>query len=285
MKNITRLYVALVLCVTARATSAQNFYITGTYGASGYRGDLQEIPLSMLQARIDWGVGASLQLNGHISVDAEYNIARLSGNDRYNPFNRKRNLSFNSNADAFSIKGFYNFFDVNAIYISPFVFAGFGYFKFSPYLDLDNGSRIYLQEYSTEWQGFFQDRVPYSLNEWCFPFGAGLHFAFSKKIQLRVFAEYRPTTTDYLDDVSTTYVDKNLLIAYKGNLAPSISYKGDLLPNGDPYPVAGTQRGNPDNKDSYYIAGATVLIKLTAKGRRKEYIPDGRPARMDCPKF
>lgn len=285
MKLPTKYFVVLVCACCSLSLSAQNFFITGTYGASGYRGDLQEIPLSMLQARIAWGVGGNIQISGHVAIDLEYNNARLSGNDRYNPFNRKRNLSFKSNTDAFSLKGNYDFFDINSNFFSPYVFAGLSYFKFSPYIDLDNGSRIYLQEYSTEGQGFFQDRNPYSLNEWAFPFGAGVHFAFSNKFQLKLFMEYRPTTTDYLDDVSTTYVDKNLLIYYKGMNAPKYAYKGDLLPNGDPYPSAGTQRGNPKNNDSYYIAGATLLIKMTAKGRRKEYIPDGRPARLDCPKF
>jgi opacity protein-like surface antigen len=285
MKSLPKYFVVLAFFYSSHTICAQNFYVTGTYGASGYRGDLQEIPLSMLQARIAWGIGCNIQINGKVSVDLDYTNAKLSGNDRYNPFNRKRNLSFKSNTDAITLKGNYDFFDINNNFFSPYVFAGISYFKFSPYIDLENGSRIYLQEYATEGQGFFQNRVPYSLNEWSFPFGAGLHFAFSKKFQLKLFAEYRPTTTDYLDDVSTTYVDKNQLIFYKGLNAPSIAYKGDLLPNGDPYPSAGTTRGNPDDNDSYFIAGATILIKMTAKGRKKEFIPDGRPARLDCPKF
>jgi hypothetical protein len=263
--------------------SAQHLFFTAHYGAAGYRGDLQEVPFSFLQARIVYGIGVKYEVTSRIFINVLYHQARVSGNDKYNPFNRKRNLQFQSDISEVGLYAEYNLFDLYEYNATPFFFAGVGYFKFNPYCDLSNGGRIYLSEFNTEGQGFFSDRKKYDLIQTSIPLGMGLNYAVSKNIRLSASIGLHLTNTDYLDDVSTTYIDKALLIAKKGDLAPKIAYKGDQLPNGPEYPVAGTQRGNPNNKDSYYFATIGIVKRIQAKGKKREFIPGRRPASVECP--
>ncbi len=263
--------------------SAQHLFFTAHYGASGYRGDLQETPFSFLQARIVYGVGIKYELTSRIFINLLYHQAKVSGNDKYNPFNRKRNLQFQSEISEVALYGEYNLFDLYEYNATPFLFGGFGYFKYNPYYDLSNGGRIYLSEFDTEGQGFYDKRKKYELTEYTIPFGVGMNYAISKNIRFSASIGLHLTNTDYLDDVSTTYIDKALLIAKKGENAPKIAYKGDQLPNGPDYPVAGTPRGNPNNKDSYYFATIAIVKRLQAKGKRKEFVPGRKPASVDCP--
>ena len=72
----------------------------------------------------------------------------------------------------------------------------------------------------------------------------------------------RKTFTDYLDDVSTTYVDYTLLNNAKGQQATDLAWRGDELPGGRPYPLDGEQRGTPTEMDWFYFIGVTLEVKL-----------------------
>jgi hypothetical protein len=97
---------------------------------------------------------------------------------------------------------------------------------------------------------------------------------------------FRKTFNDYIDDVSTTYVDETLLRNTRGQKVVDIAYRGDELPGGLPYPTAGTQRGNPKSKDSYYFFGLTFRVRMVPKKRVYEfrYNPKKtRRASLKCP--
>jgi hypothetical protein len=112
---------------------------------------------------------------------------------------------------------------------------------------------------------------------------------------LNIGVEFRQTKifTDYLDDVSTSYINEDELRKGNGQLAVDLAWRQDEY-NGSPYPVEGFRRGNPDEDDWYYFAGITLGLKLNDcetggfslgglfKGTGKS---GGRPkARVDCPK-
>ena len=80
----------------------------------------------------------------------------------------------------------------------------------------------------------------------CFPVGAGLRLGVKQKSSFFFQVGYRLTTTDYIDDVSTTYYLENELLLQRGKTAVDLSYRG----NKDFYPE-GSNRGNPEYKDSY----------------------------------
>jgi hypothetical protein len=58
-------------------------------------------------------------------------------------------------------------------------------------------------------------------------------------------------------------VEENELLTNRGAKAVELAYRGGEVKGGDPnYPVAGTQRGNPNNKDWYYFTGLTLSFRL-----------------------
>ena len=274
-----------ILLILSLQTNAQRMFVTTFYGASGYKGDLQPNTLSFLQAKPVAGLGFDYEITDRIFAKLECNIARVSGDDKYNPRNRARNLSFQSDIYEISLMAEYNLFDLYDYDMTPFFFSGIAYFKFSPFVDLSNGSRAYLKEYSTEGQGFYQGRTPYKLDEWSIPYGFGVQWAITKNIRFAAIMGIRKTNTDYLDDVSTTYVDENLLLQNRGSSAVDLAYKGDLLPYGSPYPAAGTERGNPNDDDVYYFTGASLRFRVDAKGRKRKTETRPMKASVDCPKL
>jgi hypothetical protein len=147
---------------------------------------------------------------------------------------------------------------------------GVGYFAFDPYVDIGNGdSRIYLSSLSTEGQGFISGKKNYALTSLCFPFGGGVQIFLNKKMRSKYALGFRITNTDYLDDVSDKYVDKDLLLRNRGQLAVDMAYKGNQLYNGADYPQAGSVRGNPKIKDFYYFSGLTLSVLLDSRGKDK----------------
>src|SRR6185437_13148643 len=135
---------------------------------------------------------------------------------------------------------------------------------------------------STEGEGFIAGRKMYSLTQIGIPFGAGVKLALSDNLNVGLEVGFRKLFTDYLDDVSTTYVDKNLLLANRGQKAVELSYRGDEIKGGSlVYPDSGAQRGNPGSKDWYYFTGLTLSFRL---GNGLIGHGNGKNADWDCPK-
>jgi len=178
---------------------------------------------------------------------------------RYN-----RNLSFRSNiievALVAELHPFFAFIDwekkeFDPPRFSPYVLAGVGFFNFNPQANLNN-RWVDLRPLSTEGQGFpeYPGRKQYKRNAISFPIGAGINYDLTANFNLRAEFMYRPTNTDYLDDVSKTYIDEqafynNLTGANLINaLALHDRQRGEYLPQSDP----GNKRGNTKDKDQYF---------------------------------
>jgi hypothetical protein len=92
----------------------------------------------------------------------------------------------------------------------------------------------------------------------------------------------RKTFTDYIDDVSTTYIDRDVLLAARGERAVQMAFRGDEIKSDLTYPPANTIRGGSKYKDWYYFSGFTLSIGLTNTDGKLL----GRKVRrgsMDCP--
>ncbi len=270
----------ILLCIGVPVFS-QNFFTTYTLGAAGYKGDLQESAFRFVQSRGVWGVGCMLECSDRMFANVDFNYGKIGANDRYNPLNRARNLNFKSDVAELSARFEYNLFDLYQVKATPYFFVGIGVFRFSPYIEFENGNRGYLWEYDTEGQGFYEGRQKYKLTQWCLPFGGGFQYALSNKVRAAFSLGWRYTPTDYLDDVSTTYIDKDLLTRMRGENAVIIAYRGNQLTNGSPYPAAGTARGNPDTKDAYFFLTATLKVRMTVKGRKSE--SEKHAGSVECP--
>lgn len=254
-----------------------------------YQGDLQEKNFTLDQAQFGIGLGAQYDLTPHFSLRGGFNMGKVEGNDRFNhdPQLRARNLSFESRITEGHLLLQYTFFDLSDKKISPYIFAGGALYHFSPYAYDTLGAKVYLEPLSTEGQGLpqYPSRREYRLTQLAVPLGAGVKFRVSENVVLGYEIGLRKLFTDYLDDVSTRYVDPVILAQERGQKAVEMSYRGGELKDGDPaYPPVGTVRGGTA-KDWYYTNGITLTIGInTREGNGFGGRYRGRQ-RLDCPRM
>lgn len=185
----------------------------------------------------------------------------------------RRNLSFKSQiAEGFARVEF-NFFPYGLHHgtqkrATPYIFCGVGFFKFNPqaqYVDSLSGMGTWydLQPLGTEGQGTraYPDRTKYQLFEVCMPFGIGYRWRISPSVHLTVEYGWRKTWTDYLDDVSTTYVDYELLAGNTEEMAGILADRSGEVRPGYRNPV-GAQRGDDSLDDWYTFFGLNITVKL-----------------------
>ena len=150
--------------------------------------------------------------------------------------------------------------------LSPYVLGGIGFFKFNPQAKL-NDEWIDLQPLSTEGQGFkeYPDRKPYKLTQLVCPVGIGVKYKVSPLLNVSLECTSRILFTDYLDDVSTFYIDPNIYNQYfTGTQLANALLLNDRQKELNPTHNTniGYERGNPKNNDSYFsfnIRFAAVL--------------------------
>jgi Domain of unknown function (DUF6089) len=251
-----------LLIVTAICANAQNFHLDVFAGTSNYQGDLQDKRFTFNQAHFAGGIGFSYDLTDHFTIRTGINFGTVSGDDKQGK-NQARNLNFTSKIFEGNVNALYYITPLADHVLTPYVFAGLAAYHFNPYTHDSTGKKYYLQPLSTEGEGFIQGRNNYSLTQFAIPFGAGVKMPISNNINVGLEVGLRKLFTDYLDDVSTTYVDESLLLANRGATAVELAYRGGELKTGSPvYPPAGEQRGSPKNKDWYYFTGLTISIGL-----------------------
>ena len=246
-----------------------------TLGAAHYFGDLNP-RAAINRPKPAIGVYFLKQFNNYLGARISGHFAQVGYSDKYssNEFQQQRNLSFNSNIFELALQGEFNFFkyvpgDPNHSY-TPYITLGIGLFTYDPYAYL-GGQKVYLRPLGTEGQNIsYKDpstgktRSPYSNMAICLPFGIGFKYNINNNFNISFQIANRFTTTDYLDDVSTTYVGAD---------------KFPLLPNGDPSPAkllqdrsyekgtaigtVGRQRGWSKQKDQYIIAEVGLSYNLS----------------------
>jgi hypothetical protein len=259
-------------------------------GVANYYGDLQNklFPSSNYHPMI--GLSYKMFMNPHLGLRFGASFATLSADDKNSSIlaNQLRNLNFKTRVFEVHAGGEFNFWPIDRVRnkVSPYVFAGVGLFYANPYTNGLNGERVYLKPLSTEGQGLpmYPDRKPYSSLNVSFPFGAGVKFLVSDNIIISAEMGLRPTTTDYLDDVSKSYVNLDSLNRYKGMQAVRLSYRGNDNPDWDSnYPDYTYKRGDSRTNDWMWFGNVTFSIYLNAKGNSRTYwqtdCPRGRKAK------
>jgi hypothetical protein len=188
---------------------------------------------------------------------------------RYN-----RNLSFRSNITEFSgvfeIHPLFIFIDYTARDIdpprySPYLLAGVGYFSFNPQTQLKN-RWVDLQPLSTEGQGFveYPDRPVYKLKQVNYPIGLGVKYELSSLVNLRAEFVYRILGTDYLDDVSTNYIDPIAFTNPANGLTTAQAATAIQVYDRQRIHVTGPggKRGSPAEKDAYFTFNIKVGLAI-----------------------
>ncbi|TDH20809.1 hypothetical protein EXU57_20655 [Segetibacter sp. 3557_3] len=177
----------------------------------------------------------------------------------------ERNLSFRSSIRELAILGEFHplmmgqFEDKMPVF-SPYLLAGVGVFAFDPKASL-NGNWVRLHPLRTEGQGFpeYPDRKPYRLTQTNLSFGGGVRIEL-RRFNMRLEALNRRLHTDYLDDVSTNYIDPYLFDRY---LDPALVNSARALYNRSTVATGSTiKRGNAKNSDAYITVNIKVGFKL-----------------------
>lgn len=192
---------------------SQNLHLDLFGGIATYQGDLQNKRFTLDQSNPSFGLGLSYDLSPRFSIRSGYTYGVVEGDDKKNTSvkgNDLRNLNFKSAISELHIGLEYNFFNLEGTSLTPYVFAGIAVFHFNPYTKDTAGNKIYLKPLSTEGEGLsaYPDRKEYKLTQLSIPFGGGLKFKLNESLQVGLEVGLRKLFTDYLDDVSTSYVDE-----------------------------------------------------------------------------
>lgn len=255
--------IALLLCLHA---SAQRYFTALEVGFSGggsqYFGDLNE-HYGFQSIGGAGGIYARERLNSYIALKAVTNFTYVGYNDSYNtdPYDKLRNLNFKSNVVEVVAQAEFNFFAFitgdKQHRFTPYLTGGIGAFFYDPYTTY-NGTTYFLRNLGTEGQnsGFAQHK--YTSVATCFPIGAGVKFWIKGGVNVAFEVADRLTTTDYLDDVSSTYVGPDKFNNNPVAAALQDRSQGQILGR------AGKQRGNTASSDQYLMAMVSLTFNFTS---------------------
>lgn len=153
--------------------------------------------------------------------------------------------------------------------IRPYGVIGVGAFHFNPKgSDPATGNWVDLKPLHTEGQGFSQypDRKEYKLTQLNIPMGIGVTYFVNETMNLSLEVIHRKTFTDYIDDVSTDYVDPAV---FYSNLPLAQAQIAERMANKTSFTSASTQvfgpgdkRGTPTNNDAYFTIGLKFGFRL-----------------------
>ena len=266
------LLIATAISVSANAQEMMGYQQTGEFGISAggahYFGDLNN-RAAINRPKPAAGIFFRKQFSNYISARITAHYAQLGYSDKYskNEYQRLRNLSFNTNIYELAIQGDFNFFrfdpmDVSASF-TPYVTLGVGIFNYDPYAYYD-GRKIFLRELGTEGQNLpGTGRKPYSTTALCVPFGAGIKYNLNQKFNIFFEIAHRFTFTDYIDDVSTTYIDRSKFPSGPNGTFSDVQLLSDRRYEIDKGSFSeGQQRGFSKQKDQYTFAEVGVSINI-----------------------
>jgi opacity protein-like surface antigen len=241
---------------------AQNFYASARLGMANYQGDLKASSFSFAQSKLLLSLGARYDFSEHVTARSYFTMTALHADDKNGTASMKdRNLNFRSKIFDWELAGQYNFFSFNEKWWTPYISAGIGFFHFNPYTNDTSGNKVYLKPLSTEGEGFMTGTKNYKLWQFSIPLAIGAEYSLNEDMRVGFEFGYRKIFTDYLDDVSTNYVDQSALLAARGQTAVDLAWRG-YEKSGLSYPPAGTNRGNPKYKDGYYFLAITYSMRL-----------------------
>ena len=270
-----------------------------TYGLSNFLGDLggnagkggaflKDNQLSLTKSLT--GAYVAYRPSEHLNIQFAINLGRvgaadslINGRGGIEEARRNRNQHFRSNIREvyLALEFFPTVFleyDPNEVYhhIHPYFLIGIGAFQFNPqaqYID-DSGNATWvdLKPLRTEGQGMpnHPDRKEYSLTNFHVPYGFGLKYFVNRSLAIGLEVVTRKTFTDYVDDVSTTYISKDDFDSYFGagteeaKIAFQMSNKA-AYKNGGTYLLGygpGAKRGESRNNDSYYSINLRVSFRI-----------------------
>ncbi len=276
MRKLVLIIIIWVVAITPANAQYESVVQQGefgfTAGVAHYFGDINT-SANINRPKLAFGVFFRKQFGNYIGLRVGANYARVGYSDIYNDdneFQRRRNLSFNSNIFELGLQGDFNFFkfipgDPYHAF-TPYVTLGVGVFSYDPFAYLD-GQKVFLRPLGTEGQGTaaYPDRKPYNTMAFCMPFGVGVKYALNRSMNIGFEVLYRFTNTDYLDDISLTYVGADKFPPLPDG-TPSVAQRlqDRSYETGDIIGIEGRQRGFPNQRDHFVTAAVTFSFNLTS---------------------
>lgn len=268
----------------------------GTYFLKDLNKELGQVSkgLSLTVFPFNWGgLRVGMHQTKFLGNDA---IIKSSGSDEV--FRKRRNLDFRTNIwEAYGAVEVYPisiFKPNNSRLIDPYFFVGVGIFNFDPEGSVTdiNGQKTWykLQPLRTEGQGMseYPDRKPYKLTQINLPFGGGFKINLSNRLYAGTEIIYRHTFTDYIDDVSTNYIDPQYFYKYlsaeQAAIAARIHDKSIDLTTGIPFTNApGEQRGNSNKNDDYFSVMFRIGYKFSSQSNYQSGGRRSKRSQTSCP--
>ena len=274
------------------AMAQYNLDYGGAAGVSNYLGEMggtkkegkgtprKNFVSDMRLDQTKFAVGGWVRYKVHplISAKANLNFVRIGASDSTSDYinRRVRNLHFRNDIYELTLQLEYNFYTVHnisprgrmVIDFASYAFIGGGAFYHNPKALYDN-KWVALQPLGTEGQG---DGGKYKRFQANLIGGLGFYYTFKRKWRVGWEFGVRKTFTDYLDDVSTIYVDPSTLIdgTVQGDMAADLSNQTKFQLATDNGLVSagniGGIRGNPEKKDWYMSTVLTVGYVVRGKG-------------------
>ena len=274
-----RVFLILFAMSVGAGVKAQSSEIGLCGGVSFYMGDLN--PKGVFSgSRPAGGVLYRYNINPRLAFKANVLFGSLEASDAKMSGDLARNLSFRSPLSEISAQMELNFMRLynerGMNPFTPYLFAGVAIFSFNPQAEMNN-NWYDLQTLGTEGQGLnvqdpetgiMYDKKRYALTGFSIPFGIGMRVNFLKYYCIGLEWGFRKTFTDYIDDVSTTYVRRDFLIEYRSRLIADLADRTTVktIVDGEEFPVyhkEGTARGNNKNTTDWYsFATLSFTFKL-----------------------
>lgn len=216
----------------------------------------------MSHINIAAGAAARYNFNERIAFKLSANYGNIAADDANstNPFERSRNLSFQSILMDGAAQLEFNFLPYvhgdKEQFFTPYLFGGLGIFYFNPKTEYE-GQLVELRPLGTE--GQFKGEEYFS-TAGSIVYGGGLKIDLSYEWSLNFMLSARKLMTDFVDDVSGTYPDVDDLENLRGQLAVELSNRSIPI-DGVPETLGNTgqQRGDSSNNDTYVFLGVGVM--------------------------
>lgn len=256
-----------LLIATGLRAQVSELGITG--GVTYYIGDLNPYRHYPKDTKIAYGIVYRYNFSDRYAIRLQGLTGTLQAYDSNSSDSLQllRNLSFRARLLEFSGLFEVNFRkyrskDKDSKRWTPFIFAGIAYFRANPQAQLDD-TWYDLQPLGTEGQGTTArpGTDAYAVDHVSIPFGVGFKVNVGR-IDFQLEWGLRRTYTDYIDDVSTTYVDRDVLAFENGPLAATLADPSVLgtLPD---YPNEDRARGDVNTLDWYQYTGLSVTYIIS----------------------
>lgn len=261
---MSRQFLLFLALLGSLCSLAQVSELGGTIGLGYYIGDLNPYKHYPPGTKLAGGLVYRYNFNDRYALRLQglFGTLQASDSDSDDSLQVLRNLNFKSPLIETSLLLEINFFKYRSKgkegrNWTPFVFGGLAYFHFNPKAQLDD-TWYELQPLGTEGQGTSgRGGEGYARDAICIPFGAGLKLNVGR-IDFQLEWGMRRTYTDYIDDVSGTYVDNNVLAFENGPLAAQLADPSDQVETN-----AGRARGDSNTRDWYVYSGLGITYIIT----------------------